>query len=139
VYDLRERRDWPLSSHGDQVTFMAWDPSGQRVVTGSRDGIVRVGPVTGEEPHLLIGHKGPVWGVRVDPTGRLVASTSVDGTVRIWPMPDGKPLHTWSRDAFLDKLRSLTNVRIVSDTSAPTGYRTTFLPFQGWRREPPTW
>jgi WD40 repeat protein/tRNA A-37 threonylcarbamoyl transferase component Bud32 len=139
VYDLRERRDWPLSSHGDQVTFMAWDPSGQRVVTGSRDGIVRVGPVTGEEPHLLIGHKGPVWGVRVDPTGRLVASTSVDGTVRIWPMPDGKPLHTWSRDAFLDKLRSLTNVRIVPDTSAPTGYRTTFLPFQGWRREPPTW
>ena len=58
VYDLRERRSWPLTTHGNQVTLMAWDPSGTRVVTGSRDGIVRVGPVTGEEPHLLIGHTG---------------------------------------------------------------------------------
>ena len=139
VYDLRERRGWPLSSHGDQVTLMAWDPSGKRVVTGSRNGIVRVGPATGEEPHLLIGHQAPIWGVRVDPTGRLVGSTSGDGTVRIWPMPEGQPLHTWSRDALLDKLRSLTNVRIVPDASAPGGYRTTFLPFQGWGREPPTW
>jgi WD40 repeat protein len=139
VYDLREQRGWPLSSHGDQVTLMAWDPSGMRVVTGSRDGIVRVGPVTGEEPHLLIGHQAPVWGVRVDPTGRLVASTSRDGTVRIWPMPEGQPLHTWPRDAFLDRLRSLTNVRIVPDASAASGYRPTFLPFQGWGREPPTW
>jgi WD40 repeat protein len=139
VYDLRDRRGWPLASHGDQVTLMAWDPKGQRVVTGSRDGIVRVGPVTGEEPHLLIGHEGPIWGVRVDPTGRLVASTGVDGTVRIWPMPEGQPLHTWSRDALLDKLRSLTNVRVVPDASAASGYRTTFLPFQGWGREPPTW
>jgi WD40 repeat protein/predicted Ser/Thr protein kinase len=139
VYDLQERRGWPLSSHGDQVTLMAWDPSGTRVVTGSRDGTVRVGPVTGEEAHLLIGHQAPIWGVRVDPTGRFVGSTSRDGTVRIWPMPEGQPLHTWSHDALLDKLRSLTNVRIVPDASAATGYRTTFLPFQGWGREPPTW
>ena len=139
VYDLRERRGWPLPLHGDQVTLMAWDPSGKRVVTGSRDGIVRVGPVTGEEPHLLIGHQAAIWGVRVDPTGRVVASTSADGTVRIWPMPEGQPLHTWSHDALLDKLRSLTNVRIVPDASAASGYRTTFLPFQGWGREPPTW
>ena len=118
---------------------MAWDPSGKRVVTGSRDGIVRVGPVTGEEPHLLIGHRAPIWGVRVDPTGRLVGSASVDGTVRIWPMPEGQPLHTWPRDAFLEKLRSLTNVRIVPDASAASGYRPTFVPFQGWGREPPTW
>ena len=32
------------ATHGNQVTLMAWDPSGTRVVTGSRDGIVRVGP-----------------------------------------------------------------------------------------------
>ena len=59
VYDLKERRGWPLTTHGNQVSLMNWDPSGTRIVTGSRDGIVRVGPVTGEEPHLLIGHAHP--------------------------------------------------------------------------------
>jgi WD40 repeat protein len=139
VYDLKEQRGWPLSTHGNQVTLMNWDSTGTRVVTGSRDGIVRVGPITGEEPHLLIGHHAPVWGVRVDPTGRFVASTSEDGTVRIWPMPDGRPLHTWPRDELLEKLRSMTNVRIVSDDSTSTSYRVTFLPFRGWDRDPPTW
>ena len=139
VYDLKERRGWPLGTHGNRVTFMNWDPSGTRVVTGSRDGTVRVGPVTGEEPHLLIGHRAPIWGVRVDATGRLVASTSEDGTVRIWPMPDGRPMHTWPRDELLEKFRSLTNVRIVQDASTSTGYRATSLPFQGWDRDPPTW
>ena len=139
VYDLQERRSWPLATHGDQVTLMAWDPSGRRVATGSREGIVRVGPVSGEEPHILIGHEGPVWAVRVDPTGRFLASTSEDGTVRIWPMPEGRPLHTLALEAFLEKLRSLTNVRIVADAATSTGYRITFLPFQGWDRNPPTW
>ena len=139
VYDLKEQRGWPLRTHGNQVTLMNWDPSGRRVVTGSRDGIVRVGPVTGEEPHLLIGHHAPVWGVRVDATGRLVASASEDGTVRIWPVPDGRPLHTWPLGELLEKLRSLTNVRIVRDVSTSTGYRATFLPFQGWDRDPPIW
>jgi hypothetical protein len=54
-------------------------------------------------------------------------------------MPEGRPLQTLPRDALLDKLRSLTNVRIVADASTPTGYRTTFLPFQGWDRNPPAW
>ena len=139
VFDMRERRSWPLTTHGNQVTLMAWDPSGTRVVTGSRDGTVRVGPANGEEPHLLIGHEGPVWAVRVDPSARLIASTGEDGTVRIWPMPEGRPLHTLPRDALLDKLRSLTNVRIVPDGLASSGYRKTLLPFQGWGRNPPTW
>jgi WD40 repeat protein len=139
VFDLKDGRGWPLSTHGDQVTLMAWAPSGQQIVTGSRDGLVRVGPMTGEEPHLLIGHQGPVWGVRFDPTGRLVASTSEDGTVRIWPIPTGQPIHTLARDALLEKLRSLTNVRIVRDATTPTRYRVSVVRFQGWRDAPPTW
>ena len=140
VYDLRTGRGLPLATHGDQVTLMAWDPSGTRVVTGSRDGIVRVGRVTGEEPHLLIGHRAPIWGVRVDPSGRLIASASEDGTVRIWPMPEGQPIHTWPRDTLLEKLRSMTNVRICNGTPrCPQGTRATFQPFTGWAQAPPSW
>ena len=54
-------------------------------------------------------------------------------------MPEGRPLHTLPLDVFLEKLRSLTNVRIVADATTSTGYRTTFLPFEGWERNPPTW
>ena len=139
VYDLRERRGWPLVTHGNQVTLMAWDPSGTRVVTGSRDGIVRVGPATGEEPHLLIGHTGPIWGVRVDPMGRLVASTSEDGTVRIWPMPEGRH-HSTPCPRRAPRKAAVTDERSHRpDAAASTGYRATFLPFRGWDRNPPTW
>ena len=128
-----------LTSHGSQVTLMAWYLSGQACRDREPRWDCAGGPATGEQPHLLIGHTGPIWGVRVDATGRLIASASEDGTVRIWPMPDGQPLHTWPRAALLEKLRSLTNVRVVPDASTATGYRETFLPFPGWDREPATW
>ena len=111
---------------------MAWDPSGRLVVTGSRDGIVRAGPVTGEEPHLLFGHEGAVRDVAVDPEGRWIASASEDGTVRLWPLPlEGRPLHTLPHDELLDRLRSFTNFRVVPDPAAAGGYRLDFEPFSG--------
>jgi WD40 repeat protein len=139
VYDIRQRRQWNLEAHGDAVTFMAWDPAGTRVVTGSRDGVVRVGPLTGEEPHLLLGHEGAIWGVDVGPGGRWIASSSEDRTVRLWPMPEGPPFHALPYDELLERLRSLINYRVIADAASPGGYRTTFAPFAGWNRQPPVW
>ena len=97
VYDMRERRSRPLATHGDQVTLMAWDPSGTRIVTGSREGIVRVGPVTGEEPHLLIGHQGPIWAphLATRPVPRKAAVTDersdCPGRFGVYRIPDDVP------------------------------------------------
>ncbi len=140
VYDLQQGAVRDLATHGAEVTSLAWDPSGRQVVTGSREGVVRVGPATGEEPHLLYGHEGVVRGVKVDPEGGFIVSTGDDGSVRIWPMPDeGPPLHVLPRDELLARLGSLTNFRVAKDPAAPGGYRMDFEPFQGWKREPPTW
>jgi WD40 repeat protein len=139
VYDLQDGTHRDLASHGDQVSFAAWHPSGALVVTGSRDGVVRVGPVTGEEPHLLMGHEGSVWGVSVDPDGRFIASLSEDRSVRLWPLPEGRPLQTLPYPEFLDRLRTLTNYRVVEDATTSTGYRLTSEPFTGWERMPPSW
>jgi WD40 repeat protein len=140
VYDFSGKRAWDLSTHGADVGSIAWHPSGTQVVTGGKDGIVRVGAVNGDEPHLLIGHEAAVWSVDVDPEGRSIASTGEDGTVRLWPMPgQGPPLHAWPLADLLDRLRSLTNYRIVEDASSASGYRVDIVPFTGWSRTPPRW
>ena len=97
---------WPL----------ALDPSGRVIVTGDVDGVVRVGPVTGEEPHLLLGHSGLVTAVAVSPDGRWIASVSEEA-LRLWPMPDvtKPPLHTLPYAELLAKLDALTNLRVVRD------------------------
>ena len=77
VYAMEEDRLTRLCAHGREVTFAAWDPLGRRVVTGSRDGTVRVGPITGEEPHLLFGHEGSIWLPREELLARLRPLTNV--------------------------------------------------------------
>ena len=123
-----------LDSHGDQVNSVAIDPTGEIIVTGSEDGVVRVGPATGETPHLLLGHTGPVYAVAISRSGEWIASGGADTTVRLWPMPDvTKPApHTLPLPDLLAKLKAQTNWRVVTDPAAPGGYRLEPGPFPGW-------
>lgn len=107
-------------------------------VTGSSDGTIRVGRVTGDERHLLFGHGGGVVTIAVSSDGRWIASGGVDGTVREWPMPDlsKPPLHALPYDKLLAKLKALTNVRVVEDASSPNGYWLEVGAFPGWERVP---
>ncbi len=68
--DLETGESRTLSAHGDRVLAVALDPTGTIAVTGDSDGVVRVGPVTGEAPHLLFGHEGLVYSLAVGPEGR---------------------------------------------------------------------
>jgi WD40 repeat protein len=106
------------------------------VVTGDLDGVVRAGPVTGEEPHLLFGHELDVSSVAVSPDGKRIASGSQDGTIRLWPMPEGTPFHTLPYEEILKRLRSFTNLRVVRDDASGTGYRVDVGPFPGWKTLP---
>jgi WD40 repeat protein len=137
VYDMVDKRSWNLAGHGNRVVYAsAFDPSGTLVATGDADGIVRVGPITGEAPHLLFGHRKTVHSVSVSPDGQWIASADGDGEIRIWPMPEGPPLHMLPYEELLDKLRSLTNLRVVADEATPSGYRYDYAPFQGWEKVP---
>jgi WD40 repeat protein len=123
-----------LESHGGNVYAVAIDRTGTIVATGGGDGIVRVGPASGEEPHLLIGHTNRVTTVAISPAGDWIASGSDDTTVRLWPMPDlsKPPAHTLPLPELLAKLKRQTNLRVVADPAAPGGYRTEPGPFPGW-------
>jgi WD40 repeat protein len=126
-----------LSGHGGHVYQPIFDPAGALIISGcSDDGVVRVGPVTGGEPHLLLGHEPHIFGIAVSPDGRRIASGGEDGSIRLWPMPKGPPFHTLPHDEILKRLRSLTNLRVVEDETSSTGYRLSVGPFPGWEKVP---
>jgi WD40 repeat protein len=138
VVDLKTRTSRQITSHGNRVGPAAFDPTGTIVVTGDHDGVVRVGPVTGEAPHLLFGHELAVRSVAVSPDGEWIASASADGTIRLWPMPDVRstPFHTLPYEQILERIRGMINLRVVPDESSDTGYRVDIGPFPGWKKLP---
>jgi WD40 repeat protein len=139
LFDLAAGTSRRITAHGTRLFWGRLSPSGRVVVTGDHDGVVRVGPVTGEEPHLLLGHKGPVNGLAISPDERWIA-TSSDESISIWPMPDvtKPPLHTLPHAELLAKLDALTNLRVVRDPASSTGWKLEVGPFPGWK-DVPSW
>jgi WD40 repeat protein len=139
LHDLQKGTSTPLDTAGSNVFTAAFNPNGSIVVAGHGRGEVSVGPVTGGDRHLLLGHQGSVEIVAVSPDGRWIASGGFDQTIRIWPMPEGKPFHTLPYDEFLDRLKALTNLRRIPDEEDPAGgFIPHFEPFPGWETVP-TW
>jgi DNA-binding winged helix-turn-helix (wHTH) protein/WD40 repeat protein len=138
IHDLDAGTAAPLTSHGTGVFAVALDPSGTAAVTGSDDGVLRVGPVSGGAPYWLVGHRGRVMTVAVSPDGRWIASGGVDGTIRLWPMPDlaKTPLNALPHPELLACLRALTNLRVVPDPDNPENSVVRAGPFPGWETTP---
>jgi len=144
LHNLTAGTSRQLTEFGECGTWrmraVALDPSGSVAAAGSLDGIVRVGRLSGGEPHLLVGHKGAVDSIVISPDLRWLATSGEDNTLRLWPMPDlsKPPLHALPHDELLAKLRSLTNLRVVRDPSSATGWKVEVGPFPGWK-DVPTW
>lgn len=80
----------PLTGHSDSVESAVFDPSGQRILTGSHDQTARLWNArTGELIFTLSGHTGMITSVGFSQEGKLILTTSNDGTARIWESQTG--------------------------------------------------
>jgi serine/threonine protein kinase/WD40 repeat protein len=142
AFDLKNKTSRSLTSHGHCVGSIAVDSSETLLATGDGEGVIRVGPITGGEPHWLISPPGICWWVVVSPDKRWLACSysnlqpSSPTAVQLWRMPEGRPIHTLPHDQFLAHLRAQTNLRVVPDKASSSGYRVDTAPFPGWEKVP---
>jgi WD40 repeat protein len=82
-----------LSPNGDRiwVSSVAFSPNGDRIVSGGKDGTVRLWKPDGSPAAAPFqAHDGEVFSVAFSPNGDRIVSGGKDGTMRLWK-PDGTP------------------------------------------------
>jgi WD40 repeat protein len=134
--DLQSNQRTVLKSFG-KGGALALDPADRFLVT-SGEGLIRIGRISDEQPHIVFAHDVPVRSVAVSPDGRWIASVGMDAKIRLTPVPDlAKPApHTLPYDQFLAKLKSFTNLRAVPDPASSNGWKLEVGPFPGWEKVP---
>jgi len=81
------------------TSVLAFSPDGERLVTGSDDGIRFWDVRTAALLHTVIGNQGSIIDLSFSPDGTELATSSTDGTIRLRDGRTGAPILTLATDA----------------------------------------
>jgi len=98
---LRNTVKPPLTGHTDAITSLAYSPAGNLIVTGSKDGTIRLWDGTGNDTTpraVLTGHQAAVRLVRFTPQGNQLVSVGDGGQVHLWDIATQSMNREWSID-----------------------------------------
>ena len=83
-----------LAGHEKQVQAVSITPDGERIVSGSEDGTVRVWKLATGRQIYELGKQGAVVALAVLGDDRVVSGLK-DGTLSVWSLDDGLELGSW--------------------------------------------
>ena len=119
-----------MPGHGGWVSGVAWDPSGERAVSGSEDGTLRLVNLRPVFEAIVGRHEGGISAVAWGPTASVAAAAAGAGGLRIWPIGTGSEPVTlpgeeiaevaWSPDGSVLVTGSFTGAMAVWDTASWT-------------------
>jgi WD40 repeat protein len=72
---------------------VAWQPQGNSLATGHKDGTIAIWDVDGRFVKRLLGHDAGIKNLDWSPQGDILASSAHDKTIRLWrPDEAGQPI-----------------------------------------------
>merc|ERR1712188_325200 len=87
VWSFEQRGSIHILPHRYPVTSAVFDESGDKIITGSVDNLIRVRDMRKEEVlEELSGHQDTVTGLAVSADGNHLLSNSMDNTLRMWDL-----------------------------------------------------
>lgn len=91
-----------LRGHIDDISAIAFSPTGELLAAGSRDDTITLWEVSsGELLGILAGHESSITSVVFSPDGSLLASSGIDGHVKLWDVNVQTELQSFSgRDSL---------------------------------------
>ena len=94
-----------FAEHLEMISAVAWGPSGELLVSGDNDGILRWWDLQhGKCVQVRQAHQGTVQSLKVSPDGSRLASCGDDGAINVWDLESGDQLRTLRRDRPYQRL-----------------------------------
>ncbi len=87
-----------FDGHAKGANCVAFHPTKPVLISGGKDGQVKVWRTDGSCMHEFAAHKGSVYATRIDPTGQFLVSIGRDALVKIWDANSLEPVLRSTRE-----------------------------------------